>query len=143
MEYTHGPRNFFPGSHVNAENLKPEQQVALQELPAANQPLAMVYVLKDALKTVWCAPSVHEGWRRWRAWYRQACESGLAPLMRFARNLRRDLRGILASAHFPMHVSRLEGANNRIKVIKRMAYGYRDHAYSFLKIKAAFPGKAR
>jgi transposase len=33
--------------------------------------------------------------------------------------------------------------NNRIKVIKRTAYGYRDTAYFFLKIKAAFPGKAR
>jgi len=31
----------------------------------------------------------------------------------------------------------------RIKVIKRMAYGFRDSAYFFLKIKAAFPGKAR
>ncbi|WP_456107091.1 transposase [Pseudogulbenkiania subflava] len=143
MEYTHCTRNFLPGAHVNAENLKQGQQVALQVLPAANQPLAMVCVLKDALKTAWYAPSVHEGWRRWRAWYRQACENGLAPLMRFARNLRRDLRGILASAYFPMHASLLEGVNNRIKVIKRMAYGYRDNAYSFLKIKAAFPGKAR
>ncbi len=33
----------------------------------------------------------------------------------------------------------LEGINNRIKVIKRMAYGYRDDAYFFLKIRAAFP----
>nr|WP_236082299.1 transposase [Stutzerimonas stutzeri] len=33
--------------------------------------------------------------------------------------------------------------NNRIKVIKRMAYGFRDSEYFFLKIKAAFPGKAR
>jgi transposase len=37
----------------------------------------------------------------------------------------------------------LEGMNKRIKVIKRMAYGYRDTDYFFLKIKAAFPGKAR
>ncbi|MFZ6048668.1 transposase, partial [Pseudomonas sp. CR3202] len=37
----------------------------------------------------------------------------------------------------------LEGVNNRIKVIKRMAYGFRDSVYFFLKIKAAFPGKAR
>ncbi|HHK8309173.1 ISL3 family transposase, partial [Serratia marcescens] len=37
----------------------------------------------------------------------------------------------------------LEGMNNKIKVMKRMAYGYRDNAYFFLKIKAAFPGKAR
>lgn len=34
----------------------------------------------------------------------------------------------------------LEGINNRIKVIKRMAYGYRDDAYFFLKIRVAFPG---
>ncbi|TBW03546.1 ISL3 family transposase, partial [Azotobacter chroococcum] len=39
--------------------------------------------------------------------------------------------------------SLLEGVNNRIKVIKRMAYGFRDSDYFFLKIKAAFPGKMR
>jgi len=27
-----------------------------------------------------------------------------------------------------------------IKVIKRMAYGFRDDEYFFLKIRAAFPG---
>ncbi|TXH93998.1 MAG: ISL3 family transposase, partial [Pseudomonas sp.] len=52
-------------------------------------------------------------------------------------------RGILASARFHMHTSLLEGVNNRIKVIKRMAYGFRDVDYFFLKIKAAFPGKMR
>jgi len=30
-----------------------------------------------------------------------------------------------------------------LRCIKRMAYGYRDNAYFFLKIKAAFPEKAR
>ncbi|TCL15432.1 transposase, partial [Azotobacter chroococcum] len=48
-----------------------------------------------------------------------------------------------ASARFHMHTSLLEGVNNRIKVIKRMAYGFRDKEYFFLKIKAAFPGKMR
>jgi hypothetical protein len=33
--------------------------------------------------------------------------------------------------------------NNRIKVIEHMAHGFRGSAYIFLKIKAAFPGKAR
>ncbi|WP_152563735.1 transposase, partial [Vibrio fluvialis] len=37
----------------------------------------------------------------------------------------------------------LEGINNKIKLIKRMGYGYRDTDYFFLKIKAAFPGKPR
>ncbi len=127
----------------NSQNLKEGQTVQLQELLAANQPLATVYVLKDALKDVWYAPSVREGWRRWRTWLRHARASGLAPLQRFARNLRRYARGILASACFPMHTSLIEGVNNRIKVIKRMAYGFRDSGYFFLKIKAAFPGKVR
>jgi len=39
-----------------------------------------------------------------------------------------------------MHTGLLEGVNNRIKVIKRVAYGYRDDAYFFLKTRAAFPG---
>lgn len=127
----------------NRANLKAEQAVQLQELLEANQALATVYVLKDALKDIWYAPSVWEGWRRWRAWLRHVRESGLAPLQRFAKNLRRYIRGILASARFAMHTSLLEGVNNRIKVIKRMAYGFRDSDYFFLKIKAAFPGKAR
>lgn len=127
----------------NRENLKDGQAVQLQELLAANQPLATVYVLKDALKDIWYAPSVREGWLRWRAWLRHARDSGLAPLQRFARNLRKYARGILASARFHMNTSVLEGVNNRIKVIKRMAYGFRDSTYFFLKIKAAFPGKTR
>ncbi|WP_375183677.1 transposase, partial [Marinobacter sp.] len=34
----------------------------------------------------------------------------------------------------------IESINNRIKVIKRVAYGFRDNEYFFLTIKAAFPG---
>ena len=40
-----------------------------------------------------------------------------------------------------MHTGKLEGINNRIKVIKRMAFGYRDTDFFFMKIRAAFPGK--
>ncbi len=34
----------------------------------------------------------------------------------------------------------LGGITHKIKVIKRMAYGFRDGDYFFLKIRAAFPG---
>jgi len=69
--------------------------------------------------------------------------SGLAPLIRFARRLKPYAEGIIASATYWLNTSVLEGMNNRIKVIKRMAYGYRDSDYFFLKIKAAFPGNPR
>ncbi|WP_256108713.1 transposase, partial [Burkholderia ubonensis] len=62
------------------------------------------------------------------------------PLQRFANKLAAYWRGILSRVRWPMHTGQLEGINNRIKVMKRMAYGYRDSAYFFLKIKAAYPG---
>ena len=55
-------------------------------------------------------------------------------------NLKPYLPGILTHCRFPLHTNLLEGINNKIKVIKRMAYGFRDDAYFFLKIRAAFPG---
>lgn len=127
----------------NRENLPASDEVRLQELLEANQPLACVYLLKTALKEIWYAPSVREGLRRWKTWQRQARDSGIPAVLAFARHLRLYVRGILASALYPMSTSVLEGMNNRIKVIKRMAYGFRDTSYFFLKIKAAFPGKTR
>lgn len=63
--------------------------------------------------------------------------------MQFAEKLKGYVGGIVASATHKLNTSVLEGMNYKIKVIKRMAYGYRDNDYFFLKIKAAFPGKAR
>jgi len=34
----------------------------------------------------------------------------------------------------------VEGINNKCKVLKRMAYGFRNDAQFFLQIRAAFPG---
>lgn len=127
----------------NRENLAPGQDVKLDELLTANQPLMAVYVLKQQLKELWYAPDETEARRRWRDWCRLVSESGLEPARRFCRRLSGYVEGIIASATYRLNTSVLEGMNNKIKVIKRMAYGYRDNDYFFLKIKAAFPGKVR
>jgi len=125
----------------NPENLKSEEQrVSLQELLAANQALLTVYVMKSSLKAIWSARTAW-AWRAgWKEWMSQAAQSGIAPLMSFAKRLSGYWRGIVSRVRWPMHTGQLEGINNRIKVMKRMAYGYRDSDYFFLKIKAAFPG---
>ncbi|HEY0286501.1 MAG TPA: transposase [Pseudomonas sp.] len=46
----------------------------------------------------------------------------------------------MSRARWPMHTGQLEGINNRIKVIKRMAYGYRDSEFFFMKFESFFPG---
>ncbi|MGM0638980.1 MAG: transposase, partial [Pseudomonadota bacterium] len=79
----------------------------------------------------------------WQEWAGMALGSGIDALVRFAKKLEPYMEGIVSSAQHRMNTSVLEGMNNRIKVIKRMAYGCRDTAYFFLKIRAAFPGKVR
>ena len=89
----------------------------------------------------------HPGKQRQGRWLestiRKALRSRIPPLIRFARRLRPYLAGILAHCRYPLGTNLIEGINNKIKVIKRMAYGFRDDAYFFLKIRAAFPGVGR
>jgi len=124
----------------NRENVKREDRVRLRDLLAINRRLAAVYVLKDDLKHLWDYTYRGAATRFFNDWYHRAIRSRIDPLKAFARRLREKLPGILAHCHFPLHTSLLEGVNNRIKVLKRMGYGYRDDGYFFLKIHAAFPG---
>jgi transposase len=124
----------------NRDRLRPAERVRLRELLAANQALFIVYVLKDDLKHLWRFRYPGAARRFWQHWYRRACESGLPPLVAFARHLAGHIDGVINHCRYPLHTGLLEGINNKIKVLKRMAYGYRDEAYFFLKIRAAFPG---
>ena len=125
----------------NPANLKtPAQHVRLHEVLAANQSLMTVYVMKEQMKALWTAPTAWVWRQTWTQWMAYAKQSQIPALMQFARRLKGYWRGIVSRVRWPMHTGQLEGINNKIKVIKRMAYGYRDSEYFFLKIKAAFPG---
>jgi transposase len=125
----------------NRENVTAQDdQVRLRELLAANRALFTVYVLKDDLKALWAYRHAGYAERFWKHWYRRAMSSGIEPLKIFARRLKLYVPGILAHCRWPLGTNIVEGINNTIKVIKRMAYGYRDDAYFFLRIRAAFPG---
>lgn len=128
----------------NRENVTdPRDAVRLKELLTANKKLMTVYVLKDDLKHLWSYRYPGAALRFWKQWYSRAVRSRIEPLKRFATRLKAYLPGILAHARWPLNTSVLEGVNNKIKVIKRMAYGFRDDEYFFLKIRAAFPGNPR
>jgi transposase len=116
------------------------EHVQLDELLRANRALFTVYVLKEDLRTLGVPRDVAGARHWWKGWYLRACESGIPALVRFAKRLARVAEYIINHARHPLHTSLLEGINNKIKVMKRMAYGYRDEEYFFLKIRAAFPG---
>jgi len=145
LRQDHPARQLVKGSRWlllrNRENVTHEaDRVRLHELLAANRALFTVYVLKDDLKALWDYRHPGYALRFWQQWYRRAMRSRIEPLKAFARRLKPYLPGILAHCRWPLGTNLIEGINNRIKVIKRMAYGFRDDAYFFLKIRAAFPG---
>jgi len=125
----------------NAENLYPAQKQQLKKLLSLNANLNRVYILKEHLKRLWdyTYPAVAE--RHFYEWLDMASSSRIEPLREFARMLddRRD--GILAHCRYKINNGRIEGTNNKIKVLKRKAYGFHDDEYFILKIKQACPGK--
>jgi len=127
----------------NRESLDRRQSVKLDELLEANRPLLTAYLMRDELKRLWFYRRPGYAQRAWEHWLEQAQSSGIAALSLFAQRLKAYLHGILSRCRHPLNTSIVEGINNTIKVIKRRAYGYRDQAYFFLKIRAAFPGIQR
>ena len=125
---------------TNAPGLPRADRVRLYELLAANLALFTVYVLKEDLQRLWTYKYPGAARRCWADWHARARESDLPALVRFAEHLATRIDGVLNHCRYPLNTGFLEGINNKIKVLKRMAYGFRDHEYFFLKIRAAFPG---
>ena len=125
----------------NRHNIKNHQdRIRLRDLLAANKRLYTAYVLKDDLNHLWSYRSRAAAEKFWKQWYRRAIYSRIPALKKFARNLKTYIPGILAHCTYPVGTNLIEGINNKIKVIKRMAYGFRDDHYFFLRIRHAFPG---
>lgn len=127
----------------NRDNLTDKQVGYLNELLESNKSLMTVYLLREQLKEMWYCTDEAEATAQWNLWWQQVRESGIRPLLQFGQRLKNYLHGIVASAVHPLHTCRLEGMNNKIKLLKRMGYGYRDTEYFFLKVREAFPGDPR
>lgn len=56
-------------------------------------------------------------------WIRQAKESGIAALKRFATGLESDYVAVEAAAIYPWSSGQVEGQVNRLKMLKRQMYG--------------------
>jgi hypothetical protein len=61
-------------------------------------------------------------------------ESSGIRMLKFAKTLRLHAFGILAWYDYPISTGPQEGTNNKIKTMKRQAYGFRDPEFLRLKI---------
>jgi len=122
------------------ENLSLDGRCALKKLLQANRRLNTAYVLKEAFGQLWDyrtergARAFFERWKNSLKWQR------LEPYRKFAKMIESHWEGIASYCHPENKVSLglVEGVNNKIRVLQRRAYGYRDERYLKLKIVAAF-----
>lgn len=128
-----------------ADALKPERQQRLEKLIEDNALLAALYPVAGKLRELWRADTVEDA---------MECLADIIEILKavsesfdfkevlsFARLLENHSDGILNACKHRVGTNRLEGANNKIKVLKRNAYGFKDFEYFALKVKGLLPGK--
>lgn len=112
----------------------PDKQTRLDELLAANETLHKVYLLKEDLRLFWSQPSKEQARTFVEAWIVEALALANPHLNRFAKTVTERIEPILAWYDEHISTGPLEGLNNKIKVLKRVAYGYRDQLFFGLRL---------
>jgi len=120
----------------NPQNLDPErdEHQRLQQALELNQPLATVYYMKEDLRQLWSQTNQNNADTFLNDWIARAKSSQIQMLEKFADTLVEHRHGILSYYRYPISTGPLEGTNNKIKTMKRQAYGFRDMEFFKLKI---------
>ena len=122
----------------NPENLDMEhnEKSRLKEALKLNKSLATAYYMKDDFRQFWKQPGMRFATLFLDGWIRRAKASGIKMLQQMAKTLQAHRPGLLAYYDVEITSGPLEGTNNKIKTMKRQAYGFRDHEFFKLKILA-------
>jgi transposase len=108
----------------------------LAEALKLNESLATAYYLKEDLSQLWNQSSKVVAGHFLKDWCRRARASGIRILQTMANTLEGYRTGILNWYDFSISNGPLEGINNKIGALQRMAYGYRNQDYFIAKLYA-------
>lgn len=118
----------------NFENLGTTEKSSLEALLEVNRPLSIAHTMKEQLRWFWFKSSPQEGARYLGWWIIEAIESQINELAKVARTLLGHFEGLLTYFKHRLTNAKTEGINNKIKTLKRQAYGYRDMEYFKLRL---------
>ena len=113
-----------------------EAKMKLERLFTINQPLYTAYFLKEELRTLWLCSSRTQAELYLDNWLKKAWASGVTQVIHFASTLASHRTGILNYFFHSFTTGKVEGINNKIKLLKRQAHGFRDMEYFSLRIYA-------
>jgi transposase len=121
-----------------AENLDEgrDEKARLKEALALNRSLAVAYYLKEDLRQFWEQPGKKFATSFLDGWIKRAEASGIKILQQMGKTLAAHRSGLLAYYDVMITSGPMEGTNNKIKTMKRQAYGFRDQEFFKLKILA-------
>ena len=108
-----------------------------------NEPLMIAYYLKEDLREIWNQLDKNEAEKVLSEWVRQANDSKIQPLVKMAATLQAYKPYILAWYDYPISNGPIEGVNNKIKVLKRQMYGFRNDEFFTLKLYALHDKRLR
>ena len=122
------------------ENLSLDGRRSLAKLLKANKRLNTAYLLKESFGQLWDYQTESGARAFFTRWTQSLKWQRLTSYEKFAAMIDRHWDGIASYCHPENKVSLglVEGLNNKIRVLQRRAYGYRDEDYLKLKIVAAF-----
>jgi len=109
------------------ERLHKVEQQQLARALERDARLTTAWTLKEELRTVYRQPTLAAADRALAAWIQAAATSGLTSFERTARTLRRWRTEVINYWRYPITNAVVEGKHNRVKVLKRRAYGYRNN----------------
>ena len=113
----------------NYEKLNPKRQESLACLLEVNKPLATAHVMKEQIRIFWTKATQKEGAQFLCWWIMDAVESGIEELRKAGKTLLRHGKDLLNYFKHRITNGKTEGINNKIKTMKRQAYGFRDMEY--------------
>jgi transposase len=101
-----------------------------------NRSLAVAYYLKDDLNELWEQADKQAAACWLDQWLEAADTSGIRLLQKFAKTLASRRQSLLAWYDYPISTGPLEAVNNKIRLLQRQAFGYRDFEFFQLKLYA-------
>lgn len=106
------------------ERLDADEAATLAAIKHTNAPVYRASLLKESFLDVFTTRSRQTAERRLRDWLAWACRSRLRPFVRLGRTVRKHLDGILAFIDSGLTNARLEGMNNKIRLLSHRAFGF-------------------
>ena len=120
---------------TKADSLSELRAAHLAEILDSHSNLAVCYAMKEEMCSLFDLRDPVEAEIGWKKWFSAAKESGIPALVRFAELKEKRIDGLIAHATYPISTGKIEGFNNKIKVAKRLAYGYRDNHFFFTLVR--------